>query len=333
VYYIVYYFEGNDPGFNIGETWYITGQNNLSSGCYTVVDIQTVIRPTYVGQWNGTVSGFGGSESPYNDCEQCINDEHSCLQVSQTPQASSTPAQTITPTRTPTVTPTISFTPTQTPTKTPTKTPTNTPTKTPSPTPACACQSRVNTSITVYESIAAPSSAALYQNIEEWYSWLVPCAIPAGYPATPPLIVSDTPPLSLQTESHVSDAFPTKSYSYMISFLYKQNSAASSNVRIAVGTGLQGDCSYGVYNIPTPVNNTWYTLRVDIADISLGGNQIRCHISTPLYSSYNYCTNPGSSSCCSVTTSNVDTTGFPTCPTITSGCIIGGEIGGYWCPY
>ena len=144
-------------------------------------------------------------------------------------------------------------------------------------------------------------------------------------------MVSSTKPLSLQTESHVSDPYPTKSYSYMISFKYVQVGTASTNIRIAVGTGLQGDCKYGVYNIPSPVNGTWYTLRVDIADISLNGNEIRCHISTPIYSSYNYCTNAGSSSCCSVTTTG--TGQFPTCPTIVNGCIVAGEIGGYWCPW
>jgi hypothetical protein len=86
-----------------------------------------------------------------------------------------------------------------------------------------------------------------------------------------------------------------------------------------------------VFDIPNPINGTWYTLRVDIADISLNGNEIRCHISTPIYSSYNYCTNAGSSSCCSVTATG---TGInPTCPTIVNGCIVANEIGGYWCPY
>jgi len=316
----------------INEIWFITGQSGLEPGCYTVVE--NVVKPTYVGQWNGTASGIGGSESPYDICLQCINDEHSCpSEVSQTPAPTNTPTPTrtptVTPTRTPTVTPSVSITKSPTPTRTVTPTKTKTPTPTPTPTSACACVGGTSQSITVYENIAAPSGSALYDNISEWYSYIQPCN--TGGAGGSPYIVSSVPPLSLQTESHVSDPYPTRSYSYMISFKYVQVSAPSSNIRIAVGTGLQGDCKYGVFNIPSPVNGTWYTLRVDISNIATFGNEIRCSISTPIYSSYNYCTNPGLNSCCSVTATGTGT--FPTCPTITNGCIIANEIGGYWCPW
>jgi hypothetical protein len=258
----------------------------------------------------------------YEDCQQC--------NAGPPPSPTATPTKTPSSSIAPTVTPTRTKTPTVTRSVTPTRT--KTPTPTPSATPACGC---INTgpanptTVTIYESIAAPSSAALYQNISEWYSYLVPCRYEPEV-CCPPYLVNSTKPLSLQTQTN-TDTFETKSFSYMISFKYVQVSVASANIRIAVGTGLQGDCSYGVYNIPSPVNNTWYTLRVDISDVTVGGSQIRCHISTPLYSSYNYCTSPGSQSCCSPTASGTGT--FPTCPTITNGCIISGEIGGYWCPY
>jgi hypothetical protein len=320
LYYVVYYFEGNNPGLNLGQIWYISGQSNLENGCYTVVSEAT--RPTYVGQWNGTVSGSGGSESPYGTCNECINDEHACPTTS-TPQPTNTP----TPTRTPTVTPTRTVTPTITPTRTATPTPTRTVTptitKSPTPTPTttsfCNCGPELSTTLTVYESIAAPSPAALYQNITEWDSWLLPCV------SGPNIQTVGIKPASNVTESYTG-TYNARGYSYMLSIYYEEISVPSSNLRIAIGTGTNGDCSLGVYNIPSPVDGTWYTIRVDIADITTVGNQIRAHVSTPIYSSYNYCTTPGSSSCCYSTNFGSS----PTCPPNKAGCI---ASFGYWCPY
>jgi hypothetical protein len=334
-YYAISYLDNQSSQIPPNGVWYITGQTSLTNICYTI--IEQPVSFVNVGPLTGTFYGTGeGNNIPYTEGATTYNDCATCETVNSC-KAQITPSPTSTNTATPTNTPTPSVSPSRTPTRTPTPTPTRTvtptvtksPTPTPTPTSACACVAGTSQSITIYESIAAPSSAALYQNISEWYSYLQPCN--DGGVGLGPYIVSDTKPLSLQTESHVSDPYPTRSYSYMISFKYVQVSTASTNIRIAVGTGLQGDCKYGVFNIPSPVNNTWYTLRVDVANIATFGNEIRCHISTPIYSSYNYCTSPGSNSCCSVTATGTGT--FPTCPTIVNGCIVAGEIGGYWCPW
>lgn len=72
-----------------------------------------------------------------------------------------------------------------------------------------------------------------------------------------------------------------KGLSYMVSFNYSipPGSPALSNVRISIGGGQLGNCNYGVYDIPTPVNNKWYSLRVDITDIEVIGN-LTSYIST-----------------------------------------------------
>jgi hypothetical protein len=107
LYYIIFYFSGNNPNLNVGETWYVEQQTGLPDGCYQVTSSSS--RPTFVGQWNGQVSGQGGAESPYGNCRECT-EAHPCPEVTPTPQPSITP----TPTRTPTATPTRTPTPTPT---------------------------------------------------------------------------------------------------------------------------------------------------------------------------------------------------------------------------
>ena len=285
----------------------------IPSGCYIVVGSSIDPAETLI-----TV------KVDYNDCPTC--EAGPAVSVTPTPTRTSTPTTTptVTPTRTstpaPTATPTT--TPTRTTTPTVTSTPTRTPTRTPTPTSYCTCGPELSTTITVYESIAAPSSAALYQNITQWDSWLLPCVTGTG-----PLVVGDKPASNV-TESY-TNTYNARGYSYMLSIYYEEISVPSSNIRIAIGTGANGDCSLGVYNIPSPVNGTWYTIRVDVANITTVGNQIRAHVSTPIYPTYNTCVGtPGSSSCCYST--NFGSNLLPTCPANKNGCI---ASFGYWCPY
>jgi hypothetical protein len=228
-----------------------------------------------------------------------------------------TPTNTPTPSITRSATPTPTVTPTKT--RTPTPTPTKTTTPTPTVTPNCNCVGGSST-ITIYESIAGISSSQLNQNITEWSSYLVPCV--SGLAALPVTTNrNDLPEVS-------TDTFATKSYSFMVSFKYVQNGTASTNLRLAIGSGIDGDCSFGVYNIANPVSGTWYSLRVDIADISLYNNQIRVLLSEPSNSNYYYCGTAGDDSCCYNT--NFGTGLNPTCPGNQPGCLA--PIG-YWCPY
>jgi hypothetical protein len=276
-------------------------QGNLGRGCYEIIS-----GPEPTAAFD-IVGDYGAN---FDSCEECSNPA-----VSQTPASTVTRTPTLTPTRTPTVTPTKTFTPTPTKTKTPT----------PTPTAYCNCAANLNTTFTIYESIAGTTGNALYQNITEWESYLVDCQ--SGTAGAAPVFTSK-PAVSQST----TDTIASKSYSYMLSFRYVQVSVPSSNIRIAIGNGIDGDCSYGVYNIPTPVNGTYYTIRVDIRDISLYGNQIRAHVSTPVYASYNYCTGTiGDNACCYSTASNPYHPGTPrTCPTYINGCI---SNFGYWCPF
>jgi hypothetical protein len=79
--YIIFYFSGNNPNLNVGETWYVEQQTGLPDGCYQVTSSSS--RPTFVGQWNGQVSGQGGAESPYGDCRECT-EAHPCPEVTPT---------------------------------------------------------------------------------------------------------------------------------------------------------------------------------------------------------------------------------------------------------
>jgi hypothetical protein len=67
----------------------------------------------------------------------------------------------------------------------------------------------------------------------------------------------------------------TRGLSYMVAFYYSEPTGypSLSNIRISIGGGSTqpGPCTYGVYDIPTPVNNKWYVLRVDISDIEPDG--------------------------------------------------------------
>ncbi len=253
------------------------------------------------------------------DCANCTAE----AQTSPCPTRTPTPTPTISNTSTPTPTPTISVSvsATQTPTPTLTNTPTVTPTITPSPTSNCQCTTYTNTSITVYETISGTNTDPLYQNIIGWESWILPCEISIGN-ALP--VSSSKPNMS----NSYPDNYDARSYSYMIAFQYFENSTPVTNLRLAIGTGVNGDCSLGVYNIASPVNGQWYSLRVDIQDITTISNQIRVNLSTPGYSAYNLCSNAGSSSCCySTDTSGGKDTNL--CPVPVAGCI---GIFGLWCP-
>lgn len=300
---LTYYVNSNYISLGIQGTYALQfGLGFVPNGCYQIIDIVDQVP-------QGTVQGATDYSESLDPCTDCIGG------VTPTP----TPTRTVTPTRTPTVTPTKTVTPTFTPTPTRTKTPT------PTPTAGCSCALKTSTPITIYESIAGTTGAALYQNITEWESYLVPCdTLYNAYP-----VFTSKPSMSQNTGAV---NYTARSYSYMLSFRYVQVSAPSANIRIAIGFGSDGDCSFGVYNIPTPVNGRYYTIRVDIRDISLYSNQIRAHVSTPIYSSYNLCTGtPGDDSCCYSLASNSYHPGVPrTCPTFSNGCLT--EIG-YWCPF
>jgi hypothetical protein len=286
-----------DLGFGGGFYGLQFGLGVVPNGCYEIVGLAESGIP------DATVVGA----TSFASCAVCVG------AVTPTP----TPTRTVTPTRTPTVTPTKTVTPTRT----------KTPTPTPTPTAYCSCLSATNQSITIIESIAGTTGQALYNNISEWSSYLVPCV---GVVPYAPLPVSGTvPAVSQQT----TDTFNTKSYSYMLSILYQVplNGTPSSNIRIAIGTGINGDCKYGVLDIPTPINGRYYTIRVDIRDISIFGGEIRAHVITPVYGNYAICTNPGSNSCCYSTATAGPHPGItPPCPSFNNGCL--SDIG-YWCPY
>ena len=318
-YFEIPYFQGNTPpSTTINQFWYISGQSGLLDGCYKIVSVGS--RNTLVPSWNGSMTGSGG-EDPYVSCKQCTDDGHSCPVVSSTPLPTPTP------------------TPTKTPTQTPTKTPTPTPTKTltPTPTPYCNCSVTTNPQgVTIIESIAGSTSAALYNNIAQWSSILVEDCdfITSGF-------VTQTKPSSpstLPTQTFNYGFSSSLSYSYMLTIGYTvpPGGTPSGNIRIAIGSGSDGDCKFGLYSIPFPQSNRYYTIRVDIANISLFNREIRAHISTPIHPTYNNCTVPaGNSSCCYSVKETYQHPGdvFPTtilCPTFTNGCL--SQIG-YYCPY
>ena len=279
----------------------------LPKGCYVIVQGPLEVTPDV----------FINTKVDYVDCEQC--------QTGPLPSPTQTPTNTRTPS--PTVSLTSSVTPTRTPTRTPnptvTPTQTKTPTVTPSPTSDCVCAPNLNTTFTIYETIEGTTGNALWQNITEWESYLVDCQ--AGTAGAAPVFTSKP-----ATTQNTTETIQSKSYSYMISFRYVQVSVPSSNIRIAIGQGINGNCSFGVYDIPNPVSGNYYTLRVDVKDLSLYG-QLRVLVTTPVYASYNICTNPGSLSCCYSSATNAYHPGIPrTCPNDVNGCI---SQFGYWCPF
>lgn len=321
-YFEIPYFQNDPPpSTTVGEIWYISGQRGLEDGCYKIVSSGS--RNIIVSSWDGSMTGDVDGR-PFTSCSNCTR-LYSCPVVSSTPL----------PTRTPT--------PTKTPTQTPTKTPTPTPTKTltPTPTPYCNCSGTNNPQgVTIIESIAGPTSASLYTNIVQWSSFLVKnCDFDFGgqyvFSAKP------SSPLTLPKQQTTFGFANSLSYSYMLTIGYARPtlmSQSSGNIRIAIGSGSDGDCKYGVYNIPFPSDFEYYTIRVDIQDIGLSNPQkeIRVHVSTPVYpTTYNNCTNSGISSCCySVErTQTHPPINWPTtiqCPTFKNGCL--SQIG-YYCPY
>jgi len=271
-----------------GEVYKFTFNKNIGGipdGCYTVVDIiEEVAQSTVL----GAVS--------YVNCATCLG------AGSPTP----TPTQTKTPTRTPTQTPTKSRTPTPTPTKT------KTPTPTPTPTGNCQCNQipcppYTPLSFTITETIGGTTSNALWQNIDEWETWLGNCSwVGAGGSCTsgsqslnPVNLSKPTANTAQGVQQTVStSSWGTTTFMYVIGFRYIQNSVASGNLRLAIGNGL-GDCSFGVLNIPTPISGRYYSLQVQIPQV-LSGSGIWVTLSTPAYTSsiYNQCFTAGSNSCC-----------------------------------
>jgi hypothetical protein len=282
--------------FPSGGFTYLFFSAGLENGCYEI----TTEDPA--GPVAGIISDYNGD---YTDCLDCTGK----------------PIPTPTPTRTPfpTVTPTSTKTPTPTPTKT------STPTPTPTPTSYCNCAPNLSTTFTIYESIAGTTGQPLYQNITEWESYLVDCQ--SGTAGAAPVFTSKP-----ATTQSTTDTIASKTYSYMLSFRYVNTGTATPNIRIAIGYGSDGDCSFGVYNIPSPISGNYYTIRVDIRDITLYSNQIRAHVSIPSYSSYFLCTGtPGDDGCCYSTASNPFHPGTPrTCPPYINGCVSNFL---YWCPF
>jgi len=311
----------------------ITGlvTNDNGNGTFTsfvcVSDTGTYATPVCVEDGNEVAC-----KVPFIAGGQC-NNSIDCAAANNTPTPTQTPTTTTTLTQTPTLT--VTKTPTRTPTSTPTRTPTVTPTRTPTPTTTrtstptptptadCNCADNTNTTFTIYESIAGTTGNALYQNIADWQSYLVDCF----YGTSGAAVVSNTVPATSQS---YTDTVQSKSYSYMMTFRYLVTGGTqSSDIRIAVGHGTNGDCSFGVYNIPNPISGNYYSIRVDIRDLSLY-NQIRVHISSPVYSSYNYCdSSPGDNSCCYSTVMTPYHPGVqPQCPPDINGCI---SSFGFWC--
>ena len=283
------------------------GLGVVPNGCYEIVGIVEEGLP------DATVQGA----TAFADCATCAG------AVTPTP----TPTRTVTPTRTPTVTPTKTVTPTVTLTRTKTPTPT--------PTPTSGCGPCVNLpclgeySFTIREVIGGTTSTALWLNISEWetylgtYQWTStpPCPASGGGFAT----ISENKPetntaFGVQNTVSVNDQY-TRCYLVVVGFRYVQAGATpSSNLRLAVGTSY-GDCSYGVFNIPTPVSGTYYSFQCQIPNATAA--ELVISLYTPVYSQYNNCSSPGSLSCCYTSTQN-HAGGFlcpaGICGTFSTGC-------------
>ena len=311
----------NSPFINLGLGGDIYGLQFgltfLTSGCYTIIGIVEEGIP------DATVI----DATQHDSCANCV------LAVTPTP----TPTRTVTPTITPTTTPTRTVTPTFTPTKTvtPTVTLTRTKTPTPTPTPTSGCGPCVNLpclgeySFTIREVIGGTTSTALWLNISEWetylgtYQWTStpPCPASGGGFAT----ISENKPetntaFGVQNTVSVNDQY-TRCYLVVVGFRYVQAGATpSSNLRLAVGTSY-GDCSYGVFNIPTPVSGTYYSFQCQIPNATAA--ELVISLYTPVYSQYNNCSSPGSLSCCYTSTQN-HAGGFlcpaGICGTFSTGC-------------
>ena len=310
--------------------WAISGQTSLSQKCYNIVEPPEGEYVTV--SFNGVFLGVGETNNqPYQDGANAYDNCGACGGVSgntckggSTPPV--TPTQTPTPTvtgsltPTPTVTPTKTRTPTPTPTVTRTKTPTPTPTLTPTPTSGCntctqiPCPPLGGYSFTINEVIGGNTSAALYQNISEWETYLGtyqwgPFGGGSGCPTTQGGgfdSVSLTKPSAntangVERTTSVNNQY-TRCYLVVVGFRYVQaGGTPSGNLRLSVGNGY-GDCSYGVLDIPNPVSGTYYSFQCQIPNATSPNLVIGLY--TPVYSPYNDCSNPGSLSCCYTSTSN-----------------------------
>ena len=290
------------------------GLGVVPNGCYEIVGVVEEGLP------DATVQGA----TAFADCATCAG------AVTPTP----TPTRTVTPTRTPTVTPTKTVTPTVTLTRT------KTPTPTPTPTTGCgACVSIPCTgggpsggySFTIKEVIGGSTSNALWQNISEWetflgtYQWSFSAGSPCpSNPGSFNYISTDKPSTNtangVEYTTSVNNQY-TRCYLVVVGFRYVQAGATpSSNLRLSVGTGY-GDCSYGVFNIPTPVSGTYYSFQCQIPNATAPNLVIGLY--TPVYSPYNQCFSPGSLSCCYTSTLN-HAGGFlcpaGICGTFSTGC-------------
>lgn len=265
------------------------GLGVVPNGCYTILGLVEEGVP------DATVRGA----TAYASCETC----------STGPTPTPTPTRTVTPTRTPTVTPTKTVTPTVTLTRT------KTPTPTPTPTGACSCNSNIpcnpssGYNFTIKQVIGGSTSNALWQNISEWETWFGwrPRSFGGGEicPSTPGGIefISQNKP-NTNTANGVeeitsSPTYYNRCFLVVVGFRYVQAGATpSSNLRLSVGTGY-GDCSYGVFNIPTPVSGQYYSFQCQIPNMTAPNLVIGLY--TPIYSPYNQCFSPGSLSCCYTT--------------------------------
>ncbi len=258
--------------------------SSIPDGCYIVVETSEC-----------DPQGVALGAIQYDSCNECTG--------------AGNPTPTATQTKTPTATPTQTPTKTKTPTPTPTKT--KTPTPTPTPTGNCQCNQipcppYTPLSFTITETIAGTTSNALWQNIDEWETWLGNCSwVGAGGSCTSGSQALNYVNLSKPTANTAqgvqqtvsTSSWGTTTFMYVIGFRYIQNSVASSNLRLAIGNGL-GDCSFGVLNIPTPISGRYYSLQVQIPQV-LSGSGIWVTLSTPVYGSiYNQCFTAGSNSCC-----------------------------------
>jgi hypothetical protein len=287
------------------------GLGVVPNGCYEIVGLAESGIP------DATVVGA----TSFASCAVCVG------AVTPTP----TPTRTVTPTRTPTVTPTRTVTPTVTLTRT------KTPTPTPTPTVYCNCVGQLpcagptsGYNFTINEVIGGTTSNALWQNIADWQTFLGSGAWSFGggesCPSSPQTInfISQNKPdtntaSGVEKVTSVSNKY-TRCYQVQVGFRYVQAGAtASSNLRLSVGTGY-GDCSYGVFNIPTPVSGTYYSFQCQIPNMTAPNLVIGLY--TPVTSPYFQCFSPGSLACCYSSAMGTSNYVCPegTCLTSPAGC-------------
>jgi len=266
----------------------------VGNGCYIVSPEDPPLGPS-----EATVTNAISQDS----CNSCLN------QGTQTP----------TPTRTQTPTPTRTRTPTPTPTRTVTPTRTKTPTPTPTPTTACGPCTTLNcpgtaAAFTITQVIGGSSATALFQNIAEWetylgntsYSFALPTGCPSATAAINP-ISQDTSQFTYNAPFNRMEFVTSVSNSYsrcwlvVVGFRYVQaGGTPSSNLRLSVGS-TNGGCTYGKFDIPTPINGTYYSFQTQIPEPPSPNLVISLY--TPIYSPYNNCSlvELGEDTCCYTT--------------------------------